>query len=241
MKRAFSIYGVTWLIFLFFLVQVTPAFGYYGDTDKGDLSLAVSIAGQNTDQNSALTATVPNPIINGWMGVHVNRLIADKKTVSEVVNTRAEGGFSVRGIKLNGYIDLERNALRGIKLASEFGYFIEPGKANISGIEVSGGAGNFTLNEQILEELGREDAPPQKFGWLAFVTGRYKNVSGKVTVFPELQFKDVEVETSISITHAISENVSIGVTGQGCFDSAPFTDSHFITSYMAFLKVGGGQ
>ena len=231
-----------YLVRLWLLLSPMVAFGYYGSADKSDVSLALSVAGQNTGRTSTATAVMPSERINGWLGVHVNRLVAENETVSEMLNTHVEGGFSIRSLKLNGYVDLDRNLLRGIRLSSEVGYFVETEAAEIHGIEVSGGAGNFTLNEQILKEIGLAEVPQtdgQKFGWLAFVTGRYKGVSGKVTVFPELLFKDVEVEASVSMTRALSRNMEIGVMGQACFDSAPFVDRKLTTSYMAFLRIKG--
>ena len=257
MKRFFVIYAVTWLIFLFFLAQSVPA--YYGDIATDRESFTLSIAGQNANQITSLTALFPIPDANGWAGAYVSRQVADGKVVSEVVNGHLQGGIRIPpltphkrgegttidvnrpparggkqgGIYIEAYIEATRDKWRAIDFAIETGYFIRPGIFVWKDITFSGGAGNYTERRDLDEAIGRAAADAETtFGWLAFVSGQWRNVSGVVRYKPSIDFAETRLETSLSFNRELSETVSLGITLQATLDSQSRSDRDAHTSYL---------
>ena len=232
MKRFFVVYTIAWLIFLFFLAQSVPA--YYGDIATDKESFTLGITGQNANQITSLTALFPIESANGWAGAYVSRQVADGEVVSETYNGHLQGGFRPpfippqAGVSVEVYVEATRDKWRAIDFAIETGYFIRPGTWTWNDITFSGGAGNYTERRDEDEAIGRDatDAATT-FGWLAFVSGKWKNVSGVVRFKPSLTFGETRLEGSLSFNHEISETVSLGITTQGVSDSASITDSNF--------------
>ena len=106
LKRFFLIYMVVWLMFLFFLARSVPA--YYGDLATDKASVALGIAGQNGNQITSLTAL--SPLGNGWAGAYLSRQVAEGEVVSETYNGHLQGGFLVRGIGVEAYIEATRTS-----------------------------------------------------------------------------------------------------------------------------------
>lgn len=234
MKRFFVVYAVTWLIFLFFLAQSVPA--YYGDIAADRESFTLGIAGQNANQITSLTALFPIESANGWAGAYVSRQVADGAVVSETLNGHLQGGFRVQGVGVEAYIDVTRDKWRMIDLAIETGYFIRPGIFVWNDITFSGGAGNYTERRDDDEAIGRDkDDTSTTFGWLAFISGKWRNVSGVLRFKPSLTFGETRFEGSLSFNHEISQSLSVGITTQSVSDSASITDSNLHTSYMVGL------
>ena len=231
MKRFFVVYTIAWLIFLFFLVQSVPA--YYGDIATDKESFTLGIAGQNANQITSLTALFPIKSANGWAGAYVSRQVADGEVVSETYNGHLQGGFKVRGVGIEAYIEATRDKWRAIDFAIETGYFIRPGTWTWNDITFSGGAGNYTERRDEDEAIGRAKADASTtFGWLAFVSGQWRNVSGVLRYKPSLTFGETRLEGSLSFNHDISETVAVGITTQGVSDSASIADSNFHSSYL---------
>ena len=183
MRRFFIVYGLTLLIFLFFLVHSVPA--YYGDIATDKESFTLSIAGQNANQVTSLTALFPIKGANGWAGAYISRQVADGTVVAETLNAHLQGGFRVRGVGVEAYIEATRDKWRMIDLAIETGYFVRPGTWTWNDITFSGGAGNYTERRDEDEAIGRDKTDASTtFGWLAFVSGKWKNVSGVVRFKP---------------------------------------------------------
>ena len=67
---------------------------------------------------------------------------------------------------------------------------------------------------------------------LAFMSGKWKNVSGVVRYKPSIDFAETRLETSFSFNHEISETVSLGITTQGVLDSQSIADSDLHASYL---------
>ena len=231
MKRFFVVYTITWLIFLLFLAQSVPA--YYGDIATDRESFTLGIAGQNANQITSLTALFPIENANGWAGAYVSRQVADGEVVAETINGHLQGGFLVRGIGVEVYVEATRDKWRAIDLAIETGYFIRPGTFTWNTITFSGGAGNYTERRDEDEAIGRaKNDTSTTFGWLAFISGKWKNVSGVVRYKPSIDFAETRLETSLSFNHEISETVSLGITTQGVLDSQSIADSDLHSSYL---------
>ncbi len=231
MKRFFVVYTIAWLIFLFFLAQSVPA--YYGDIATDKESFTLGITGQNANQITSLTALFPIESANGWAGAYVSRQVADGEVVSETYNGHLQGGFKVRGVGIEAYIEATRDKWRAIDLAIETGYFIRPGTWTWNNITFSGGAGNYTERRDDEEAIGRDAKDASvTFGWLAFISSKWRNVSGVLRYKPSLTFGETRLEGSLSFNHDISETVAVGITTQGVSDSASITDSNFHSSYL---------
>lgn len=250
MKRFFVVYAIAWLIFLFFLAQSVPA--YYGDIATDKESFTLGIAGQNANQITSLTTLFPIERANGWAGAYVSRQVADGEVISEVLNGHLQGGIRIPpltrggnvnrpharggkqgGIYIEAYIEATRDKWRAIDFAVETGYFVRPGHYTWNDITFSGGAGNYTERRDEDEAIGRDAADASTtFGWLAFVSGKWKNVSGVLRYKPSIDFAESTVEGSLVFNHELSETVSLGITTQSVFDSQSIAESDLHLSYM---------
>ena len=234
MKRFFVVYIIAWLIFLFFLAQSVPA--YYGDIATDKESFTLGIAGQNANQITSLTALFPIQRANGWAGAYVSRQVADGEVVSETLNGHLQGGFRIRGIGVEVYIEATRDKWRAIDFAIETGYFVRPGIFVWRDITFSGGAGNYTERRDEDEAIGRAAGDTSTtFGWLAFVSGKWRNVSGVLRYKPSIDFADSMIEGSLSFNHELSETASLGITTQSVFDSKSIADSDLHSAYLIQL------
>ena len=230
-KRYGTLYGVVVLIFLFFLIQSSPAF--YGDIATDRESFTLGVAGQNANQVTSLTAITPIKNINGWAGGYLSRQVADGEVVAETYNAHIQGGFMVRSVGVEAYAEATRDKWRMIDLALETGYFIRPGTFTWNDVRFSGGAGNYTERRDVDEGIGRDAADASTtFGWLAFVSGKYKNISGVVRYKPSLDFADTRVESSVSFNHDLSDTLALGFALQNILDSQSVADSDLHTSYL---------
>ena len=227
MKRFFVVYTIAWLIFLFFLAQSVPA--YYGDIAADTESFTLGIAGQNANQITSLTALFPIQRANGWAGAYVSRQVADSELVSETLNGHLQGGFRIRGIGVEAYIDVTRDKWRAIDFAIETGYFVRPGIFVWNDITFSGGAGNYTERRDEDEAIGRDKADASTtFGWLAFVSGKWRNVSGVLRYKPSLDFDEERIESSLSINHEITDQLGIGFTTQAVVEAEDFHTAYLL-------------
>ena len=223
-------------VLLNILLSVSVVNAYYGDIATDKESFTLGIAGQNANQITSLTALFPIERANGWAGAYVSRQVADGAVVSETINGHLQGGFKVRGIGVEAYVEATRDKWRMIDLAIETGYFIRPGTFTWNDITFSGGAGNYTERRDDDEAIGRDkDDTSTTFGWLAFISGKWRNVSGVLRFKPSLTFGETRFEGSLSFNHEISQSLSVGITTQSVSDSASITDSNLHTSYMVGL------
>ena len=230
MKKLFA-------VLLSMLLSVSVAHSFYGDLATDRESFTLGIAGQNGNQITSLTVLYPLEDVNGWAGAYVSRQIADGEVVSETYNGHIQGGFLVRGVGIEAYIEGTRDKWRMIDLALETGYFVRPGTFTWNHITFSGGAGNYTERRDIDAEIGRDaTAASMTFGWLVFISAKWKNLSGVVRYKPALDFDTTTVEASLGFNQQLTETVSIGITTQSRFDSESIADSDFDTSYLIQMK-----
>ena len=148
----------------------------------------------------------------------------------------------VRTVGVEAYAEATRDKWRMIDLSLETGYFIRPGTFTWTvsprgdtrnDITFSGGAGNYTERRDVDEGIGRDAADASTtFGWLAFVSGKYKNISGVVRYKPSLDFADTRVESSLSFNHDLSDTLALGFALQNVLDSQSVADSDLHTSYL---------
>ena len=211
------------------LLSVSAAYGYYGDIATDKESFTLGIAGQNANQITSLTALFPIKNANGWAGAYVSRQVADEMVVSETFNGHLQGGFRVRGVGVEAYIEATRDKWRMVDLAIETGYFIRPGTWTWNDVTFSGGAGNYTERRDEDETIGRDKNDiSTTFGWLAFVSAKWKNVSGVVRYKPSLDFAEERIESSLSINHEITNEVGIGFTTQSIVDAEDLHTSYLL-------------
>lgn len=228
MKRLFA-----FLVISLFVISVSTGFCFYGDLATDKESFTLSIAGQNTNQITSLTALFPLEGANGWAGAYVSRQVADGMVVAETYNGHLQGGFVVRGIGIEAYVSATRDKWRMIDLALETGYFVRPGHYTWNDITFSGGAGNYTERRDEDEEIGRDKNDiSTTFGWLAFISGKWKNVSGVVRFKPSIDFEETRIESSLSVSHEISETIALGFTTQSVLDSQSVAEGDLHTSYL---------
>ena len=136
---------------------------------------------------------------------------------------------SVRGAGVEAYIEATRDKWRMIDLAIETGYFIRPGTWTWNDVTFSGGAGNYTERRDEDETIGRDKNDiSTTFGWLAFVSAKWKNVSGVVRYKPSLDFAEERIESSLSINHEITNEVGIGFTTQSIVDAEDLHTSYLL-------------
>ena len=230
MKRLFVTLHHT---ILMLLVVAGMSEAFYGDLSTDRESFTLGIAGQNANQITSLTALFPIKSANGWAGTYVSRQVADGEVVSETINGHLQGGFRVRGVGVEAYISATRDKWRMIDLAIETGYFVRPGTWTWNDITFSGGAGNYTERRDEDEAIGRDakDAATT-FGWLAFVSGKWKNVSGVVRFKPSIDFEETRFEGSLAFNHELSDTTAIGITTQSVLDSQSIADRDLHTSYL---------
>ena len=138
------------------LVYTKQASAYYGDIATDKESFTLGIAGQNANQVTSLTALFPIESANGWAGAYVSRQVADGAVVSETLNAHLQGGFRIRSVGIEAYIEATRDKWRMIDFAIETGYFIRPGTWTWNDITFSGGAGNYTERRDEDEAIGRD-------------------------------------------------------------------------------------
>ena len=118
MKRVF-------VVLLGVLLSVSIAHGFYGDIATDRESFTLGVAGQNANQITSLTALFPLKNANGWAGAYVSRQVADSEVVSETLNGHLQGGFLVRGIGIEVYIEATRDKWRMIDLATDMSGFTD--------------------------------------------------------------------------------------------------------------------
>lgn len=221
------------VVLLGVLLSISAAHGFYGDIATDRESFTLGIAGQNANQITSLTALFPIKNVNGWAGAYISRQVADGEVVSETLNGHLQGGFKVRGIGIEAYIEATRDKWRMIDLAIETGYFIRPGTFTWNAITFSGGAGNYTERRDEDEAIGRDKTDASTtFGWLAFVSAKWRNVSGVLRFKPSLDFEEEVIEGSLSFNHELTETVSLGIATQATIDSQSIAESNLHSSYL---------
>ena len=217
------------VVLLSMLLSISVAYGYYGDIATDKESFTLGIAGQNANQITSLTALFPVENANGWAGAYISRQVADGEVVAETLNGHVQGGFNVRGIGIEAYASATRDKWRMIDLALETGYFIRPGTFTWNDITFSGGAGNYTERRTEDAEIGREaDDASVTFGWLCFVSAKWRNVSGVVRYKPSLDFAEERIEASASINQPITNEIAIGFTTQAIVEAEDLHTSYLL-------------
>lgn len=230
-KRYAICYSVALLIFLFFLTLTAHSF--YGDADHNHTNITIGVAGQNANQVTSLMGIAPLKAINGWAGAYVSRQVADEMVTSEVLNGHLQGSIAIGDVDIEAYTTATRDKWRGIDLAIETGYFIRPGQTTITSITFSGGAGNYTERRTEDEEIGRDANDAQTtFGWLAFVSARYKNISAVVRFKPEIGFDHVTTEASVAFNQDLTSNLAFNATLQAISDGQAVTEDSVHTQYL---------
>ena len=223
MKRLFVTFAMV-------LGLAVSSYGFYGDIATDKESFTLGIAGQNANQITSLTALFPLENANGWAGAYVSRQVADGEVVAETINGHLQGGFDVRGIGIEAYASGTRDKWRMINLALETGYFVRPGTFTWNNITFSGGAGNYTERRDADEAIGRDATDASTtFGWLAFISGKWHNISGVVRYKPSLDFAEERIEASVSINQPITEQLGIGFTTQAIVEAEDVHTSYMLT------------
>lgn len=210
---------LTVLICLFF---ISKSFSFYGDVDHHETSVTVSVAGQNDTNVGTLTGIYPLAGENAWLGAYVSRQTVNNEVVSQLLNTHVQGGLDLKRIRLEGYVEAERDKIRMVELGLETGYFFQPRDPFMVGeVEFSLGAGNYTERRDLDDAIGRaEDDKETTFGWLAFVEADYKQLSAVFRYKPSIDFENTALELSTSFYHNIDDNMTLRLTTLTSFDDS---------------------
>ena len=212
------------LILIMLMLSVT-AYAQLDTIDTDAQTVTFSLAGQNTNSTTAVTASMPIAPIDGHSAIYISRQTAEGKVISEVFNAEIEGAWKF----VEGFVEVERDLHRGIERNVQTGYRLTPGTLTLGPVKITGGAGNFTANTAT-----SAPAPAITFGWTAYTTIDAWRTRTTVTAEPEIDFNAVQVDIESTLRHAIDRNFEIGVTVKGYFDSHPPTDGRFHSQYLLF-------
>ena len=193
------------------------------------------MAGQSTNQSSALTALMPLQPVNGHFGIFTQRQVGNDEVTSEILATEVQGGFNIGKVQIRGVIEMERDIHRGIGFSRKVSYFAATPDISIGEAVAQFGAGNSTENVEILETIQKGPAETS-FSWLAFADVRWKNVAVGVQVEPGLGLESLEAETNLGITHALDTNFSIGASLLSRYNSDPIAGGNVNHQYTLFAR-----
>ena len=228
-----------WLsLILVFALHNNTAWAQFDDIPQDKITVDLGLAGDRGSQSNSLTAVVPIPEVNGWVGIHGLKTTADSEVLSEAIKAHAQGGLRFGSFGVELFVDAERDKLKGTDLTTAFGYFIRPGIYERNGWQVSGGAGNFIENIDARDELGLTDADGSAVRWLAFASADYRGVTTLVKATPITDLSDFQLEISPSVRFTLKEDVSLGLSAVWEYDSDPLTEHNTHLSYLTVLRLG---
>ena len=186
-----------------------PSSAQFGDTphDEG-ITVDLGLAGDRDSQNESITAVLPVPAINGWLGIHGLRTVGNGEVLSEVARGHIQGGGNIGKLGLEGFIDAERNKAKGSDLSTEVGAFVRLGTHRRGNLRVSGGIGNYLENVDLREELGIEDEGTIN-RWLGFASFDYSQLSGLLKFTPRSDFSDTQGSLELNLQIELKENISL--------------------------------
>ena len=214
------------------------AFAQYTDLATDEASVTISAAGQNDSLVTSATGIFPAETINGWVGAYASRNTVDGTLEDETLNLHFQGGFKelLGELGVEFFIDLDRNKHRNIDFGKRFGYFIRPGvheiQTSLGVLSLSGGAGNYTEDVSLKEELTGDAAAPSNFGWLAFTSLSIGAFGGQVKYQPDINFEFYEVSVEGSVSKEVADNISVGLTVRALKDNKGYSESSFDSSYL---------
>lgn len=193
-------------------------------------SVTISVAGENTNSTTAIAAASPITAINGQAAIFVSRQTANDKVVSEVVNVELEGRYKF----LEAFVEGLRDVHRGIDREIQTGYrFTTPNlKLGPATLKLSGG--NFTATTAEKPKFGIEETTIS-YGWTAKTEIDWWKTTTAITFEPTLQFETLQADIESTLKQRIDENIEVGATWRGYFDSAPIVEGKFHSQYLLFL------
>lgn len=214
------------ILVLFGIIGWTmTADAFYGDVDTDTESFTLGVAGQGDDLNASLTGVLPVKAINGWVGLYGSHQEAGDIVSARVANGRVQGAIPIGRYDLEAFIDGTHDKSRGISLSLLGGYFFRMGRYDIGDIVLSAGAGNYTENRNLDDNIGRGASDSETtFGWLAFISGKLdKTIAGDISWIirykPEISFAHYSVESSLTFSKRITSSTAVGATIRGLFDT----------------------
>ena len=195
-------------------------------------SITFSLAGQNANSTTAITAGRPIQAINGYGALYVGRQTANDEVVSEIAQAQIDGRYKF----IEAFIVLERNLHRGIAFEAQSGYRFTPGTYEIGAARVTGGIGNYTASTTVEDAPGgnQSESASLSYGWTGYTRLDVWKTTTTLTVEPELDFKAVQTDIESTLRHAISQNFEVGLMVKGQFDSDPITEGRFHSQYLLF-------
>ena len=197
-------------------------------------SITFSLAGQNANSTTAITAGRPIQAINGYGVLYVARQTADGKVVSEIAQAQIDGRYKF----IEAFIVLERDLHRGIAFEAQTGYRFTPGAYEIGAARVTGGLGNYTASTTVEDAPGGNQAESASisYGWTGYTRLDVWKTSTTLTVEPDIIFKSLEAEIESTIRHAVGKNFEVGITAKGLFNSDPHRPDagRFHSQYLLF-------
>ena len=121
---------------------------------------------QNGEVNTiGLLVGSPIDAINGFAYGDWQRSVNAGEVLTDNSTLYLEGGLPIKGFGLQGYLKGEKDAGRIEGWRRDYGYFVRTPSADIGGIHIEGGAGNFARQE--IPEIDVE--ADTTFNWRAFL------------------------------------------------------------------------
>lgn len=214
------------------LCLIAFANALYAQIDTETRNYTVSIAGENKNSTTALTAVEPIAQINGHAEIFISRQTANDKVVAESVSAEIVGSLGFLEI----FIEADRNIDRGIELETKIGYFAKTPALQLGPFSIEGGAGNTTSRQQVKDALQIDDAGAIGFNWISYAQVRFWKIETTLTAEPTFDLREIELELDSAIVHDLDENVAVGITAKSIFASHPPTGDKTHNQYMIFAR-----
>ena len=195
----------------------------WADTQRNNVSILTS--GDRGSQLNAIAGVyrIEKDKFDGYAALYFARATADDETLSEVLNSRVEGGYSHNHLGIYGYIAGDSNldkATRSVRL----GYY---GKWYMNRV-VSLGVGNWAKTQADIDEVlgagasaGASDGV--SFGWEANINASHGNLSAQLKILPELTGEYLEARFTPAYTTSLgtignNNDIEVGITINGLVD-----------------------
>lgn len=161
-------------VFIFILIM-SLAFlipNAYSVNEIDEAQIGGSFTQADTTKTFGVLVGTPINAINGFAYADWQRAADAEVVLAENATLYLEGGIPIGSFALSGYLKGTRDEGRIEGWQRDYGYFLRLPELNVSGVLVTGGAGNFARQEIL--ELGID--AETTFNWRGFV--ELKHASG---------------------------------------------------------------
>ena len=228
-------YEILWCLLI---VLLFPIAGYsqFADIPSDQTAVDIGLAGDRASQSHSVTAVVPIKGIDGWVGLYTMQTVADGDAVSELLKGHLQGGVNVGGADVQGFLDAERDKVRGTALQTQVGYFVRFAKFSLADWTVSSGAGNFIESVQAREELDVDDGDPT-IRYLVFASAKYNNFALLAKYSPDLHFRDNQLTIEPAFSLQLATNLAFTLRARIGYYAQSLTATPWVSSYIGGLRI----